>query len=164
MPRFSRPVAAAARSPESGEQFKARRGRNSFSLIEVVIAIAVVTFGLLSVLGLMAYSSKMVHESDNYFRLAVVSGQMLSKLSSQSFFTTSTAAQTNAAYYYSFEGLPTNVAGAYYQCNITNATPSTWPLPKMMPVQLILRWPMTNASGQTFRNTNFIISSALNYD
>ncbi len=65
----------------------------------------------------------MVHESDNYFRLAVVSGQMLSKLSSQSFFTTSTAAQTNAAYYYSFEGLPTNVAGAYYQCNITNATP-----------------------------------------
>ncbi len=132
---------------------------NSFTLVEVVISIAVIAFVLVSILGLMAYTSQLVQQADTYSRLSNVTGQVLAQFDSQPFSVSTNSATTNAVYYYSYEGLPTNSAGAYYQCNVTNADASGWALTNVMQIQLSIRWPKPQ-----FTNTNVIITSTLNYD
>lgn len=136
-----------------------RAALNSFTLVEVVIAIAVIAFSLVSILGLMTYASQLVQQADTYSRLSRVTGQVLAQLRSQPYAVSTNCATTNAVYYFTYEGLPTNSLGAYYQCNTTNANPSTWTLTNVMQIQLTVRWPMPQ-----FANTNVIITSTLNYD
>jgi type II secretory pathway pseudopilin PulG len=131
----------------------------SFTLVEVVIAIAVIAFVLISVLGLMTYASQLVQQSDTYSRLSHISGQVLAQLNSQPFSVSTNCATTNAVYYFTAEGLPTNGTSAYYQCNLTNADSPNWTLNNMMQIQISIRWPKPQ-----FVNTNVIITSTLNYD
>jgi type II secretory pathway pseudopilin PulG len=143
-------------------------GTGSFTLVEVVISIAVTSFILISILGLMAYASRVVQQSDNNARLSMVLSQTLSILGTESYMTGKTQVGTNIAYYYTWEGVPTNSSGAYYQCNVTNATPTGFSLndtdkfPFMEPVQIIIRWPY-NGTGH-FANTNTIVTSINSYD
>jgi uncharacterized protein (TIGR02598 family) len=132
---------------------------NSFTLVEVVIAIAVISFALISILGLMTYTSQVLQQSDTYSRLSNVAEQVVAKYDSQPFSLSTNCALTNAAYYYTYEGLPTNSAGAFYQANVTNADSSGWTLTNVMQIQLTIRWPKPQ-----FVNTNVIITSSLNYD
>jgi uncharacterized protein (TIGR02598 family) len=134
-------------------------GLDSFSLVEVVITIAIVSFVLVSLLGLMAYSSQLVHQSDNYARLSNVTRQVLAGLDSKAYLVTSTNVTANATNYFTYDGLPTNSASAYYQCVLTNVTPSTSTLTNLMQVQVNIRWPKP-----AFTNTNSINTSILNYD
>jgi len=136
-----------------------RSALSSFTLVEVVIAIAVIGFVLVSILGLMAYASQLVQQSDNYSRLSNISGLVLSQFESQPYSVSTNAATANSIYYYTYEGLPTNSSGAYYQCSVTNADPSNWTLTNVMQVQVTIRWPKPQ-----FTNTNVIITSTLNYD
>jgi Tfp pilus assembly protein PilV len=136
-----------------------RSAPNSFTLVEVVISIAVIAFVLVSILGLMAYTSQLVQQADTYSRLSNVTGQVLAQFDSQPFSVSTTSATTSAVYYYSYEGLPTNSTGAYYQCNVTNADGNGWTLTNVMQIQLSVRWPKPQ-----FSNTNVIITSTLNYD
>lgn len=140
-----------------------RTGLGSFTLVEVMIAIAVIAFGLVSILGLMAYALQLVQQTDNYSRLSNVSGQVLAQFNSQPYSVSTNCATTNAVYYYTFEGLPTNSAGAYYQCNVTNADLATWTLTNVMQIQVSIRWPKLPGTAP-FPNTNVIITSTLNYD
>jgi Tfp pilus assembly protein PilV len=137
----------------------AARRRNSFTLVEVVIAIAVIAFSLISILGLMTYTSQILQQADTYSRLSNVAGQVLAQYDSQPFSVSTSCAQTNAAYYYTYEGLPTNSTGAFYQANVTNANPSVWTVTNVMQIQLTIRWPKPQ-----FVNTNVIITSSFNYD
>ena len=132
---------------------------SSFTLVEVVVAIAVIAFVLISILGLMTYTSQLVQQADTYSRLAVVSDQVLAKFGSQPFSVSTNCARTNAAYYFTYEGLPTNSTAAFYQCNVTNANTPAWTLTNVMQIQISIRWPKPQ-----FSNTNVIISSTLNYD
>ncbi len=136
-----------------------RPGKGSFSLIEVMIAIAVIVFVVIAVLGLMAYASRLTQQSDTYSRLAQISGQVLARLNSQPFAVSTNNVATNTVYYFTVEGLPTNSAGAYYQCRLANANPPGWGLTNLMQIQLIIRWP-----SPLFNNTNVIVTSTLNYD
>jgi Tfp pilus assembly protein PilV len=137
----------------------AARRRNSFTLVEVVIAIAVIAFSLISILGLMTYTSQILQQADTYSRLSNVAGQVLAQYDSQPFSVSTSCALTNAAYYYTYEGLPTNSTGAFYQANVTNANPSVWTVTNVMQIQLTIRWPKPQ-----FVNTNVIITSSFNYD
>jgi uncharacterized protein (TIGR02598 family) len=132
---------------------------NSFTLVEVVIAIAIISFVLISILGLMAFASQQVKQADTYARLSNVSGQILARLESQSYAATSAAANTNAVYYFTFDGLPTNSTSAYYQCNITNYPPTASNVTNLMIIQLSIRYPTPQ-----FTSTNLITTSILNYD
>jgi type II secretory pathway pseudopilin PulG len=147
--------------PSIMRRFRPRRcpGAGSFTLVEVVIAIAVIAFVLVSVLGLLAYTSQLVQQADTYARLSNVGGQVLAQINSQPYTVSTNEAGTNAATYFTYEGIPTNSTGAYYQCNFTNANPSTWGIPNVMQIQLTIRWP-----SPQFVNTNIIITSAVNYD
>jgi uncharacterized protein (TIGR02598 family) len=139
-------------------------GLNSFSLVEVVIAIAVTSFALISIVGLMAYAAQTLQQSDKYTRLSSVASQVLAVLSSEPFKLSQSQARTNYTLYYTLGGLPTNSASAYYQCSITNATPSGSPLQTWLePIQVSIRWQKSGASGR-FINTNIIVTSILNYD
>ena len=138
---------------------------SSFTLVEVVIAIAVTAFGLISILGLMAYASQVVKQADGYARLSTVARQMLATLGSQSFTLSQSEARTNDAFYFTSEGLPTNSTAAYYVCTIMNATPTGFALKDpnsdqlMEPVQVSIRWPKP-----AYTSTNIIVTSILQYD
>jgi Tfp pilus assembly protein PilV len=137
-------------------------GLDSFSLVEVVFAIAIVSFALVSLLGMMALSSQLVHQADNYARLSNVSRQVLAGLDSKAYLVTSTNVAANATNYFTYDGLPTNSANgaiAYYQCILTNVTPAASTLTNLMQVQVIIRWP-----SPSYSNTNLINTSILNYD
>jgi len=139
-----------------------RPALNSFTLVELVIAIGIIAFVLVSVLGLMTYTSQLSQQADTYSRLSNVSSQVIAQFSSQPYSVSTNIVGTNGAFYFTYEGLPTNSAGAYYQCNVANANPASWALTSMMQIQLSIRWPM--ATSPHFANTNVIIMSALNYE
>ena len=161
-----------------------KAGLHSFSLVELVIAIGIASFVLISLLGLMSYAGQTVQQADKYTRLASVASQTLATLATYQFasgpygrYATVGAGsgfpanytQTN---YFTFEGLPTNSVNGttiYYQVNI--ADPYTaWALlpyrsngqPLMEPLQISIFWPAS--SGSPFANTNIIVTSILNYD
>ena len=61
----------------------AELGANSFTLVEVVVAVAVTAFALVTLMGLLSYSLQIVQQSDNYSRLSHVAGQVLAGLNSR---------------------------------------------------------------------------------
>ena len=136
------------------------RKPDSFTLVEVVIAIAVIAFALISILGLMTYTSQVLQQSDTYSRLSNVTAQVVAKYESQPFSLSTNCVRTNATYYYTYEGLPTNSTGPFfYQASVANANPVGWALTNVMQIQLTIRWP-----NPQFVNTNVIITSSFNYD
>jgi len=141
--------------------FCGKRGSNSFTLVEVVIAIGVVSFVLISILGLMTYTSQLVQQADTYSRLSHVTSQILTRINSQPYSVSTNAATKGTKYYFTAEGLPTNAnaSGAYYECLVTNANPSPVALANLMQVKASIRWPKPQ-----FTNTNVIITSTLKYD
>ena len=134
-------------------------GLSSFTLVEVTFAIAVIAFVLISILGLMAYASQLVQQADTYSRLAAVVGQVSAQFDSQPYTVSTSAVTGNTSYYFTSEGLPTNSAGAFYQCTVANADTNNWLLTNVMQIQVSVYWPYPKPT-----NTNVIITSTLNYD
>ena len=132
---------------------------NSFSLIEVVVALAVIAFVMVSLLGLMSYASTLVRQSDSYARLSRVTSQVRAQFDSQPFTMSSNLVTTNAIYYYTYDGLPTNQAGGYYECDTASANPTDSTLTNLMQILVTVRWPMPART-----ETNYIVTSTLNYD
>lgn len=134
-------------------------GANSFTLVEVVIAVAVTAFALVTLMGLLSYALQIVQQSDNYSRLSHVAGQVLASVNSRPYATSVAYAQTNATFYFTYDGLPTNQAAAYYQCSLTNANPAASVLTNATWVQVNICWPVPECV-----HTNVIVSSTLKYD
>jgi uncharacterized protein (TIGR02598 family) len=132
---------------------------DSFTLVEVVFAIAIIAFILVSLLGLMSYTSQLVHQADTYSRLSDIVGQISARFDSQPFATSTNCANTNATYYFTSEGIPTNSPGGFYQCTVSNANAPNWTSTNVMQIQMIICWPKPQ-----FTNTNVIVTSTLNYD
>ena len=132
---------------------------DSFTLVEVVFAIAIIAFALVSILGLMAYTSQLVQQADTYSRLSGIVGQMTARFDSQPFATSVNCANTNATYYFTSQGIPTNSTAAYYQCTVSNANAPNWTSTNVMQIQMIICWPKPQ-----FTKTNVIITSTMNYD
>ena len=133
-------------------------GLSSFTLVEVVFAIAIIAFVLISVLGLMTYASRLVQQADTNSRLADVVGQVSAQFDSQPFSVSTNLATTNASYYFTSEGLPTNSGRLLpvlrHQCRHARLD-----INQMMQIQMSIRWP-----SPKFTNTNVIVTSTLNYD
>ena len=162
-------------------QRRGKAGLHSFTLVEVVIAIGVATFILISLLGMMTYGSQMVQQSDKYSRLSIVTSQVLAKLGSEQFAACpygvkwagggfgSVVPQTN---YYTYQGLPTNSVNGtniYFQAVVADATPTTGPMfskvasqQVMEPLQVSILWPTVGTAP--FANTNIIVTSVVNYN
>jgi uncharacterized protein (TIGR02598 family) len=98
----------------------------AFSLVELTIAISIVSFTMLTMLGSVGIGLNSVQDSMVDFAMANISQQIRSQLQQISFNSTNPDSIQNLVgsnYYYSPEGDPSSEAGAYYKAVIsaTNA-------------------------------------------
>lgn len=100
--------------------------QRAFTLVEVVLAIGVVAFGLIAILGLMSVSLRNSREANVREGLTMVLDRMNSVYQGQNFTNSLAVSQTSTNYYFDNSGVPTtNTASYFYLCNVTNATPAT---------------------------------------
>jgi uncharacterized protein (TIGR02598 family) len=135
----------------------ARRTCRAFSLVEVVIAIGVVAFVVISLLGLIPVALQSSHNADVQAAQATIVSTVTGKLSSQNF--SSTVASLPLTNYFTAQGEETSAAAAIYRCDVTDVTPVGSAGNFMRQVQLIITWP-----APVYAQTNVVCASFLNYD
>ena len=90
----------------------ARRARHGFTLVEVVLALAVASFGLISMMGLLTVGLKTVRDAITTTTEAEISQQLSNQLQMSSYASLVASGQTT--YYFTQEGLPTTLSQAVY--------------------------------------------------
>lgn len=93
-----------------------------FSLVEVTLALGIVSFGIVTVLGTLAVGLDTVRQSTNQAATTHIAQHLRGELQQISFKPT-TAAQLNIEalsdhqFYYTLDGLPTSATSGYYQAS-----------------------------------------------
>jgi uncharacterized protein (TIGR02598 family) len=95
------------------------RSAKAFSLVEVVLAIGVVSFAMMAMLGTLPVGLKSSQQSRGQVATANISRQLQGELQQISFNNNSTdtlSVQTlgDSSFYYTLEGTKTDADGAYY--------------------------------------------------
>ncbi len=138
------------------------RCKTAFSLVEVVVALAVASFVLLVLVGTLPSGMKSVQDSMSESAQANITQQLRAQLEEITFNSSSTSTtktnifnlnqQTN---YYTDEGIPTNQSSAYYQA-VFAVNPASIPgsannfqNSSAMAVQIVLTHPAFAASPIT---------------
>jgi uncharacterized protein (TIGR02598 family) len=103
---------------------RSSRGR-AFTLIEVVFALAVASFGLVSMLGLLCVGVQTAHEAISTTTEAEIAQQLANQLQLGAYSTVSSSPSTN--FYFTQEGFATNAANAVYFANISAPATLTTP-------------------------------------
>jgi uncharacterized protein (TIGR02598 family) len=135
----------------------ASAAKSGFTLVEVVIAIGLVAFVLTSILGLAAIASNETRNADLKARLAWITERVSSEYQSQRF--SSVLGNLPATNYWDYSGMPvTNVADAYFVCEVSNVTPGTASTNNLALLQLSIRWP-----NPKLTSTNVCVISLFNY-
>lgn len=98
------------------------RSRQAFSLVEVVLAIGVVSFAMMAMLGTLPVGLKSSQESRGQVATANIARQLQGELQQISFNPDSTDILTvqtlaNNPYFFTLEGTRTDAAGAYYEAS-----------------------------------------------
>ncbi len=97
-------------------RFPARAGARGFSLVEVVLAIGVIAFGIVALIGILAFSTGLSRSSDQDTIIAAMSRQVTSELRNTAF---ASLPPTGTFWYFDGEGRRLAVkAKAIYQCQI----------------------------------------------
>ena len=137
------------------------RGRNAFSLIEVMLAIGIISFAFVSVMGLLVVALKNERQASDDTAMASMTQYISSTLRARSF-----TATTSAPTFFAFDidgrclvssatpspSLPT---GTFFTCSVTNLSvktgtvrlyglPFIWPTPANVSTNLVT---MTVATG-----------------
>lgn len=98
----------------------------AFSLVEVVISLAVISFALLTLLGLFGVGMASGRKSGEDTSLASISWQVLTDLQSQTNFKAAAiASSASTNYIFDYTGQPTNAeTRPYFACQVTARNPS----------------------------------------
>lgn len=128
----------------------------AFSLIEIVLAIGIISFSLLAMFGLVSVSLQSNRASASDTDLASMSRQVLATLRNLPF--SSLPSATN--YYFGPDGSPTNSAAALYDCAVTLTSDAAIPSGDFKTAQLQFTWPVTAGNRP---NTNIFQISIANY-
>ena len=99
-----------------------KRAKTAFSLVEVVMAIGMVSFALLGVIALIPEGLMAVQNAETMQATGNIINQLRGQMQQLSFSGTSVdsiQSLPNNTYYYSTEGVQTNQAGAYYKATFT---------------------------------------------
>jgi uncharacterized protein (TIGR02598 family) len=103
-----------------------RRGQvRAFSLVEVVLALGVASFGLISMMGLLCVGVQTEHDAISTTTEAEIAQQLASELQLASYSVVSASPATN--YYFTQEGFATNRANAVYFASVSAPTVVTAP-------------------------------------
>jgi uncharacterized protein (TIGR02598 family) len=132
--------------------------KQAFSLIEIVLALGIISFALVAMLGLVGVSLNSGREATSDTDLSSMQAQVVAELQAKSF---STLTNTTV-YYFNIDGklIPTSVeantpGGALYRCQ-TTAIPLTTvaPATKYLNLKLDFTWPVgalpANQNKKTF--------------
>lgn len=122
-----------------------RSRREGFSLIEVMLAVGLIAFVLSAILGLVTLGVQGTKRADLDARLMVMTSRLSASYQGRAYTNALAELATNATTYYDLYGAPTNAAGAYFQCDAQNVTPSgnstnytvlrfqiRWPVPQLV--------------------------------
>jgi uncharacterized protein (TIGR02598 family) len=91
---------------------------HGFSLIEVAIALGIVSFVLIPIIGLLPMGLATIQASENQTVMAGIAQQIRGQLQEITFSSVATLPQTT--YYYTNEGVPTaSSSGGYYAVSFT---------------------------------------------
>ncbi len=132
----------------------ARHG--AFTLVEIALALAVISFALLALLGLISVSLQASKNANHDTQIALASEYALSLLTSQPYATLAGASATTN--YFDYQGAPTTQSSvtdpAVFNCIIqtstTNMAPFSWANgnTNLIAVELTFTWPgQTNTTG-----------------
>lgn len=146
----------------TGRLAQAHRSRTrcscrAFTLVEVVIAVAVLAFAAISLLGLITLALQSSHNADVQSAQATMVSTVTGKLSSQNF--TNTVASLPFTNYFTGEGAETNASAAIYRCDVADVSPANSNTNFMRQVQLLIRWP-----APVYAQTNVVVASFVKYD
>jgi uncharacterized protein (TIGR02598 family) len=133
------------------------RGTRAFTLVEVVIAVAIFTFAVVAMLGLMTVAMRSTHKADTQASSAAIVTTVMGQLTSQNF--TNTVASLPFTDYFTHEGAQTNAAAAVYKCAVTDVSPAASPTTFLHQVQLMISWP-----APVYTQTNVVVGSFVKYD
>jgi uncharacterized protein (TIGR02598 family) len=135
---------------------KGTAGEGAFSLVEIVLAIGIVSFALMAMLGLVSVSLQSDRSSASDTDLAALSQQVISTLRSQPF---TNLSGTN--FFFDSDGsLTTNSSGAVYECAVTLTADPLLPAASFKNARLQFTWPV---SATNRPNTNVFLSGIANY-
>jgi uncharacterized protein (TIGR02598 family) len=100
-----------------------RGKKRAFSLVEVVLALGIFSFAILSILGLMATGLNTVKSSSTSMTIANISRNLRADLQATPF--TSLTLNSSITYYFTDRGNPTTTpANAYYVAVLTPLAPT----------------------------------------
>jgi uncharacterized protein (TIGR02598 family) len=151
---------------------------SGFSLVEVVLAIGIVSFALLTIIGLLTISLSASRGAAEDTNLALMSPTVASVLNAQGF--TSVMANTayaataaTPAYYFDINNemtrdgngnpISTPNANSIYACTITRRTPVLFQATSnIVYLQLKFTWPLTASANS--RQQKIVFTSVANYN
>ena len=112
-----------------------RRGRSGFTLVEVVLALGMVTTALVPMVGLLAVGLGTFHDAINATTEAQILQQIAGQIEVGSF--SAAANQATTHYYFTPEGVSTDASSAFYYADVPP------------PGKLAVPGASANASGNT---------------
>lgn len=142
------------------------RKRQAFSLVEIALALGLVSFGCIAIFGLLGATATTSRRSSEETAIAAMSRQIISSIKQQEFaaIETSLAGKTTNYFFDPYGNPLPSVMSAQYQCAVTGtadvSTTSSFPDGKtqvnLVRLQLVFTWPLNGTPA----NTNIIITSA----
>ncbi len=153
------------------------RPEEGFSLTEVVLALGVMAFGLVSLVGGLSSSLQSQVDAERDTRLVGISQRILSEYRAQSFDlllggNDATGAALVPSRYFTAEGEPLPAGGdpgpaAYYSCEMVRAIDTATQSPvnggaNLLKVRMTLRWPFQSPSSPG-NHTRVIDASVARY-
>ncbi len=143
---------------------KLRRKDKAFSLVEVVLAVGIVAFVLISILGLMSVGIKANRESADDIAVGLIVQHVSTSLRMEGF--TKVNANTNYApanttpdFYYdatgagSANGAGTADANTLYACTVIRSSPAALPASNVLFLKLQISWPLAAPEANRQKRT-----------
>jgi len=96
---------------------KAGAPLRAFTLVEVVLAMGVVSFAMISMMGLLTMGLKTYHDAINATTESEITQQLANQLELAKYSSISTSTTSN--YYFTQEGISTNAANAIYSATVS---------------------------------------------
>jgi len=129
-----------------------RRQNRAFSLVEVVLAVGIVAFVLISILGLMSVGIKANRESADDIAISLIVQHVATSLRMEGFANVNANANyapsnTSPDFYYdatgagSANGAGSTDANTLYACKVIRSSPATVPTSNVLFLKLEISWP-----------------------
>jgi uncharacterized protein (TIGR02598 family) len=133
--------------------FPKQRQNAGLGLVEIALSLAIVSFALISLIGLAALGLGSGKDAREDTVLASLAKNVFFNLKTLDYATLSTLGTTN--FYFTADGLATNTANSYFECKVRVLTPAQTVLNRSRDVVLDFSWPYgaSKTNGRTFSSS-----------